>query len=145
MNKKDKTNVMRFLEQQKVDYQALKQPLNVNEYPVYKTLVTIGASKQHYVFLVPIKRHLDLKKAAKAVEEKSVEMIKEKDLLPLTGYVHGGCSPLGMKKRFKTVIDQQVHEHPDIVFSAGKVGWSVLIKTSDMFDIIDCHIAAIAS
>ncbi len=89
---------------------------------VFKTLVTVGHSGEHYVFMVPVAEELDLKKAAAFVGEKSVHMIKSKELLPLTGYVHGGCSPLGMKKQFVTTIDETAELYDDIMFSAGRVG-----------------------
>ena len=88
----------------------------------------MGSSKNNYVFLVPVNKELNLKKAAKAVSEKSIEMIKSKDLLPLTGYIHGGCSPIGMKKQFKTVIDASAASFETILFSGGKIGYQV--KTS---------------
>lgn len=107
----EKTNVMRILEQKKVPYQAhfyggtqavsgteVAAILGENPAQVFKTLVTVGKTGQHYVFVIPVEKELDLKKGAKAVGEKSIAMIKEKELLPLTGYVHGGCSPIGMKK-----------------------------------------------
>lgn len=89
---------------------------------VFKTLVTVGHSGEHYVFMVPVAEELDLKKAAAAVSEKSVHMIKSKELLPLTGYVHGGCSPLGMKKRFVTTIDETAELYETIFFSGGRIG-----------------------
>ncbi|MDO5334491.1 MAG: aminoacyl-tRNA deacylase [Coriobacteriia bacterium] len=89
---------------------------------VFKTLVTIGHSGEHYVFMIPVAEELDLKKAASAVGEKSVHMIKSKELLPLTGYVHGGCSPLGMKKRFVTTIDETAELYDTILFSGGRIG-----------------------
>lgn len=89
---------------------------------VFKTLVTVGHSGEHYVFMIPVAEELDLKKAATAVSEKSVHMIKSKELLPLTGYVHGGCSPLGMKKRFVTTIDETAELYETILFSGGRIG-----------------------
>ena len=89
---------------------------------VFKTLVTIGHSGEHYVFMIPVAAELDLKKAASAVGEKSVHMIKAKELLPLTGYVHGGCSPLGMKKLFTTTIDETATLYDEILFSGGRIG-----------------------
>lgn len=101
-----------------------------------KTLVTRGASGAHYVFVIPVNRELDLKKAASAVGEKSIEMIKSKELFPLTGYVHGGCSPIGMKKFFRTTFEQSVRSHPTICFSAGKIGYQVELATADVERII---------
>ena len=92
---------------------------------VFKTLVTVGKTGQHYVFMVPVARELHLKKAAAAVGEKSVAMIAQKELLPLTGYVHGGCSPIGMKKQFPTVIDASAPEDGTIFFSGGKIGLQI--------------------
>ena len=120
-NKEEKTNVMRVLEQKKIAYTAHTYPheegmavdgvtvaksMGFDPAIVFKTLVARGASKQYYVFDVPVAENLDLKKAAKAVGEKSIEMIHQKELLPLTGYVHGGCSPVGMKKLFPTVFHE---------------------------------------
>ena len=117
MKKQEKTNVMRILDQKKINYNSydytetnavsgMEVATSLNEDPnkVFKTLVTVAKSKINYVFVVPVNKELDLKKAAKAVGEKSIEMIKSKELLPLTGYIHGGCSPIGMKKQFKTAI-----------------------------------------
>ena len=92
---------------------------------VFKTLVTVGRSGGHYVFMVPVAKELHLKKAAAAVGEKSLAMIPQKELLPLTGYVHGGCSPIGMKKQFPTVIDASVPEEGTIFFSGGKIGLQI--------------------
>ena len=136
--KSEKTNVMRILEQKGVAYSAhsyagtgalagteVAEALGENPAMVFKTLVTVGASREHYVFLVPVAKSLHLKKAAKAVGEKSIEMILARDLLPLTGYVHGGCSPIGMKKAFRTVIDQSAEGGEKIFFSAGKIGYQI--------------------
>ena len=114
--KEDKTNVMRLLDQKKISYERIDfeefestngveiaEYLGENPSQAFKTLVTIGKSKQNYVFVIPVNEELDLKKAAKAAGEKSIEMIKQKDLLPLTGYIHGGCSPIGMKKVFPMI------------------------------------------
>lgn len=141
----EKTNVMRILEQNKVDYFShyyydtvaisgteVADVLNQNPGQVFKTLVTIGNSNDHYVFLVPVNKNLNLKKAAKAVNEKSIEMIKSKDLLPLTGYIHGGCSPIGMKKQFKTVIDSSAQDFDTIIFSGGKIGYQVEITINEL-------------
>lgn len=99
---------------------------------VFKTLVTVAASGAHYVFMVPVAEELDLKKAAKAVGEKKIEMIKSKELLPLTGYIHGGCSPVGMKKPFKTVIHKTAESFDTIIFSAGKIGYQVQLSLVDL-------------
>lgn len=134
----DKTNVMRLLEQKKANYvphfydtveavsgTVVAEMIGISPSRVFKTLVTVGASRQNYVFVVPVERELDLKKGAKAVGEKSIQMIKSKELLPLTGYVHGGCSPIGMKKFFTTTIDKSALLEESIVFSAGKIGYQV--------------------
>lgn len=145
MKKEEKTNVMRILDQKRINYSShyyadtdaisgvevatvLKQDPN----QVFKTLVTIGNSKNYYVFLVPVQKELDLKKAAKAVGEKSISMIKSKDLLPLTGYIHGGCSPIGMKKQYKTVIDVSAMDFDTIIFSGGKIGYQVEISLDEL-------------
>ena len=133
-----KTNAMRILDKNNVEYKTysydsskaisgteVAKSLNQNPDYVFKTLVTVAKSKQHYVFLVPVEKELDLKKAALSVGEKSVEMLKQKDLFNLTGYVHGGCSPLGMKKVFTTVIDISAQNQPVIIFSAGKIGYQI--------------------
>ncbi|MBR7142468.1 MAG: Cys-tRNA(Pro) deacylase [Clostridia bacterium] len=99
---------------------------------VFKTLVTQAASKKYYVFLVPVHLELDLKKAAKAAGEKSVSMIPAKELLPLTGYVHGGCSPIGMKKQFATFIHASAQQLSHIFFSAGKIGYQVEVPVSEL-------------
>ena len=106
----------------------------LNEDPdrVFKTLVTKGRSGQHFVFAIPVAAELDLRKAAAAAGEKSIEMIKSKELLPLTGYIHGGCSPIGMKKPFPTFIDETAQLYDTIIFSAGKIGWQVEMKPEDL-------------
>ena len=138
MKSEEKTNVMRVLEQKKVPYKGhcyvdtdavsgveVAEVLGQDPAHVFKTLVTMGKTKQNYVFVIPVARELDLKKAAKAVGEKSIEMIPQARLLPLTGYVHGGCSPVGMKKPFPTVLDGSVEGLDAIVVSAGKIGAQV--------------------
>ena len=133
-----KTNVMRVLDKLKIKYNhysyadteaisgiEVATVLGQNPERVFKTLVTVGKSKQIYVYMIPVAEELDLKKAAKSVGEKSVEMLKSKELLPLTGYIHGGCSPIGMKKNFKTTIDDSAKNFDTIIFSAGKIGYQV--------------------
>ena len=110
--------------------------LNQDPKRLFKTLVTIGKTNNHYVFVVPGDSELDLKKAAKAVGEKNIEMIKQKDLLPLTGYIHGGCSPVGMKKLFKTTFDITALDYPAIFFSAGKIGYQVEMNIEDLKKVI---------
>ncbi len=138
MKKTEKTNVMRILDQQGVSYEShcyegtgavsgaeVAAVLGQDPDRVFKTLVTVGRSGQHYVFVIPVLRELNLKKAAAAAGEKSVEMVKSKELLPLTGYVHGGCSPIGMKKPFPTFLEESAVLFDAILFSAGKIGWQV--------------------
>lgn len=103
---------------------------------VFKTLVTQGKTGEHYVFLIPVAETLDLKKAAQAVGEKAIAMIKSRELLPLTGYVHGGCSPLGMKKLFRTCIDETAVLFDTIVFSGGRVGCQIEMNPDDVSGII---------
>ena len=137
-NKEEKTNVMRTLEQKRIAYTPHEYPadgpvdgvsgaayLNQDPEQVFKTLVTKAASGAYYVFDIPVAENLDLKKAAKAVGEKSVAMLPQKELLPLTGYVHGGCSPVGMKKLFPTVFHSSVETLPTVIVSAGKIGHQV--------------------
>ena len=147
----NKTTVMRILEQHKLscnhyEYDSnitngveVATALNQNMAQVFKTLVTTGSDNNHYVFVVTVAKTLELKKGAKAVNVKSVEMIKQKDLFPLTGYIHGGCSPIGMKKSFKTVVDITATQFPTIIFSAGKVGYQVELKPQDLQNLINCH------
>lgn len=156
MAKQEKTNVMRILEQKKIPYtmhdytesgaiagEDVARVLGENPDEVFKTLVTVGKSKQNYVFLVPVNKELNLKKAASAVGEKSIEMIKSKDLLGLTGYVHGGCSPIGMKKVFPTVVDISAENREKILFSGGKIGFQVELKVEDFKKIINFRFADI--
>lgn len=145
MAKEEKTNVMRLLDQKKIPYNTycyadtdavsgteVAAVLGQNPCQVFKTLVTVGKSGANYVFVIPVERELSLKKAAKAVGEKNIEMIKQKDLLPLTGYIHGGCSPIGMKKPFKTTIHESAAEFDTIIFSAGKIGYQVEVSPDDL-------------
>lgn len=140
---------MRILDQKKIPYRTycyvdsgvisgidVATVLEQDPRQVFKTLVTIGNSNNHYVFLLPVHRELDLKKAAKAVGEKNVSMIRSKDLLPLTGYIHGGCSPIGMKKPFRTVIDASAAVFDTIIFSAGKIGFQVETSLEELKKVI---------
>ena len=148
-NKEEKTNVMRTLEQKKIPYTAFSYdpdgPIDgvsvaaetgLDAASVFKTLVTKGASGAYYVFDIPVAENLDLKKAAKAVGEKSIAMLPQKELLPLTGYVHGGCSPVGMKKQFPTVFHETVNELDLIAVSAGKIGRQVQVKPADLLNLL---------
>lgn len=153
----DKTNVMRILDQKKIEYKSynylntdavsgteVAQALGQNPAMVFKTLVTVGKSKANYVFVVPVDKELDLKKAAHAVGEKSIEMLRQKELLPLTGYIHGGCSPIGMKKQFTTTIDKSAEQYGRIIFSAGKIGYQVEVSLDDLAKVIRYQLADIA-
>lgn len=148
--KDEKTNVMRILEQKKVKYKSynyletgaisgmeVAKALNEDPNLTFKTLVTIGKTNNHYVFLVPVNKELDLKKASKAVNEKNIEMVKSKELLALTGYIHGGCSPVGMKKIFKTVIDNTAKNYDKLIFSGGKIGYQVETTLDELKKVID--------
>lgn len=136
---------MRELEQKKIVFKThsyvntsaisgmeVASVLNEDPNYVFKTLVTIGKSGNHFVFLVPVNKELNLKKAAKTVGEKSISMVKQAELLPLTGYIHGGCSPVGMKKLFKTVIDESASSYDKIIFSGGKIGYQIETTLSEL-------------
>ena len=145
MKNNDKTNVMRVLESKKIAYeshsyepdatmtgQEIAAILGEDAGKVFKTLVTQGKTGGYYVFVIPVEAELDLKKAAKAAGEKSIAMIKQKDLLPLTGYVHGGCSPVGMKKQFPTFVHETAQGMDKMFVSAGKVGFQVELAPQDL-------------
>ena len=145
----EKTNVMRLLDKAKVPYTShcyrdtdaisgieVAKVLHKNPDQVFKTLVTVGKSKQYYIFIIPVNKELDLKKAASCVKEKAIEMLKSKDLLPLTGYIHGGCSPIGMKKQFVTTLDTSAEPFETILFSAGKIGYQVEMRPADLDKVI---------
>ena len=148
--KEEKTNVMRTLEQKKIPYTAYTYPteggamdgvsvanyLGVDPEEVFKTLVAKGASGQYYVFDIPVAESLDLKKAAKAVGEKSIAMLPQKELLPLTGYVHGGCSPVGMKKPFHTVFHETAEILDRIMVSAGKIGFQIQCRPEELLALV---------
>lgn len=148
-HKEEKTNVMRTLEQKKIAYTPHEYPadgpvdgvsvaayLNQDPEQVFKTLVTKGAGGGYYVFDIPVAENLDLKKAAKAVGEKSIAMLHSRDLLPLTGYVHGGCSPIGMKKQFPTVFHETAEILDTIMVSAGKIGFQVELSPADLIELV---------
>ena len=156
MKKEEKTNVMRVLDGKKIPYEShtykpdatmtgeeIAAILGEDSEKVFKTLVTQGKSGAYYVFVVPVKEELDLKKAAKACGEKSVNMIKQKELLPLTGYVHGGCSPIGMKKQFPTFIHETAAGFDKVFVSAGKVGYQIELAPADLLSVSGCKIADI--
>ena len=152
----EKTNVMRILDQKKIKYQSyyygdtsaisgveVATALNQDFRRVFKTLVTVSNSKKYYLFMIPVDKELDLKKAAKSVSCKSISMLPSKELLPLTGYVHGGCSPIGMKKEFLTVIDSSALEFTTIIFSAGKIGYQVEVALCDLEHLLHCQFASV--
>lgn len=152
----EKTNVMRILDQKKIKYQSyyygdtsaisgveVATALNQDFRRVFKTLVTVSNSKKYYLFMIPVDKELDLKKAAKSVSCKSISMLSSKELLPLTGYVHGGCSPIGMKKKFLTVINSSALEFPTIIFSAGKIGYQVEVAVCDLEHLLHCQFASV--
>lgn len=158
MKTAEKTNVIRTLEQKKIPYRSytyesdgaitgleVAEKLGQNPAQVFKTLVTTGKSTRHYVFVIPVGAGLDLKKAAKAVGEKSLEMLKQKDLLALTGYIHGGCSPIGMKKLFTTTIDATAADFPDIIFSGGRIGLQVQVSPAELAKIVPFQMADITT
>lgn len=149
MKKMEKTNVMRVLDQMNITYREhtydsteaisgteVASILGEDPDQVFKTLVTVGASRQNYVFVIPVTRELNLRKAARAAGEKSIQMIKSKELLPLTGYVHGGCSPIGMKKFFSTFLDETAMLFDTILFSGGRIGFQVEMNPEDLRAVI---------
>jgi len=146
----EKTNAMRILDRNKIIYKTysyvgsgavsgveVAKALNQNPDLVFKTLVTVAKSKQHYVFMIPVEKELDLKKAAESVNEKALDMLKSKELFGLTGYVHGGCSPLGMKKTFTTVIDKSAESIQTVIFSAGKIGYQIETTISELKKVLE--------
>ncbi len=151
--REDKTNAMRLLDAHGVAYTCrfydddlalsgveVARTLGQDPDRVFKTLVTVGKSGEHYVFMIPVACELDLKKAARAVGEKSVSMVKSKELLPLTGYVHGGCSPIGMKKKFITCIDEAASLFEDIMCSGGRIGCQLEIAVGDLTRVTEARL-----
>ena len=153
--KEQKTNVMRILEQKKIPYAAHEYPHGdglvdgvsvaslTGQDPacVFKTLVTVGASRTYYVFVIPVAEELDLKKAARAVGEKSISMIHVSEITPLTGYVRGGCSPVGMKKQLKTVFHSSALEADHILVSGGRIGTQIETAPSDLISLVRGSVA----
>lgn len=153
----EKTNVMRLLDQKKIPYtphtydvsdgaldgMTAAARLGVAPETCFKTLVTVGASKRNHVFVIPVEKELDLKAAARAVGEKSVEMIKQAQLLPLTGYIHGGCSPIGMKKRLPTVIDASAEGLAEMTVSAGRIGHQVTLSPKALAEFTGAQFAVV--
>lgn len=153
-----KTNAMRILETLKVPYTmhtydpggeidgvSVAENLGQNKEQVFKTLVTKGRSGEHYVFVIPVAEELDLKAAAHSVSEKSVEMIHVKDIQKVTGYIRGGCSPLGMKKQFRTVIDESAKAQPTVIVSGGKIGFQMELTPEDLANSIGAAFASITA
>jgi len=154
----EKTNVMRILDQKKIKYECYEYPhtdgvcvdgievamlLDQDPNQVFKTLVTVSNTKHYYVCVVGVAHELDLKKCAKALNVKSLEMIPVKELLNITGYIRGGCSPIGMKKAFETVVDSNALEYDNIIFSAGKIGYQVKVNPNDLNKLIRVKFADI--
>ncbi|MBE6054473.1 MAG: Cys-tRNA(Pro) deacylase [Clostridium sartagoforme] len=150
----EKTNVMRILDKKNIKYNSysyvdtdaisgleVADALGQDPKQVFKTLVTVGKSKNYYVFVIPVEKELNLKNAAKAVKEKSIEMIKSKELLPLTGYIHGGCSPIGMKKFYTTIIDSSAEKLETFIFSVGKIGYQVELSLNELKKVIQLQVA----
>ena len=154
-----KTNVMRILDKAKITYKAhtydhsdgaidgaaVAEKMGQNPEQVFKTLVTKGAGRDYYVFVVPVLKELDLKKAAKSVGEKHVEMIHVKDINKVTGYIRGGCSPIGMKKQFVTVFDKSAENIETIIVSAGKIGNQIELAPKDLIELVGAKTAEITA
>lgn len=157
MGKKIKTNAMRILDKENIDYEfrsydtsdgkidgvsvAAKVGRSVDE--VFKTLVAVGNTKEIYVFVIPVAEELDLKKAAVSCGEKSVSLIHVKEILNITGYIRGGCSPIGMKKPYKTYIDESAYLIDKIIVSGGKIGVQIELKLEDLIKISGAEIASL--
>lgn len=155
--KETKTNAMRILDQNHIEYMihtydvtddmidgvSVAKKCGQDPEQVFKTLVTVGNDSEHYVFVIPVAEKLDLKECAKAIGIKSVEMIPQKELLKLTGYIHGGCSPVGMKKKFETVYDETIILFDKIMVSGGRVGTQVEIGVEDLIRVTDGKIKPI--
>ena len=151
----DKTNVMRALERAKITYTphyydasdglidgvSVAKKVNLPSEAVFKTLVTRGHGGSVLVFVIPVQKELDLKKAARAAAVKSVEMLRQSELLPMTGYVHGGCSPIGMKKRFPTFVDMSAGDLQAMAVSAGRIGAQVELAPGDLLRAADGSLA----
>ena len=157
--KEQKTNAMRILEQKKIPYASHDYPYGDGpvdgvtvaaltgkpQETVFKTLVTVGASRNHYVFVIPVAKELDLKKAAAAVGEKSISMIHVSEITPLTGYVRGGCSPVGMKKLFRTVFDASADDIATIQVSGGRIGTQIELAPADLIALVKGETADITT
>lgn len=153
----NKTNVMRLLDAKRIEYTPYEYPSDITEGTViaemlgepaervFKTLVTESTGKNHYVFVIPVAKTLNLKAAARTAGEKSISMLKQKNLFPLTGYIHGGCSPLGMKKQFTTIFDSSAEKFDKIFVSAGKVGRQIEVSPLDIAALIKAGFADITA
>lgn len=153
MAKQDKTNVMRILDKNKINYEGFEyspqltegiliaEVLGEDKERVFKTLVTESDKKEHFVFVIPVAETLNLKAAAKVVGVKAISMLKQKELLSLTGYIHGGCSPVGMKKQFKTVINITAENLPEFYVSAGRVGRQIKVSPKDICALLGAEFA----
>ena len=153
-----KTNVMRILDANKIVYQKydytktnaingleVANVLNQDPNKVFKTIVTISNNNTYYVFMLPVNKELDFKKCAQTVNEKSISMLKSSNLLSLTGYIHGGCSPIGMKHQYSTVIDSSAINYPTIIFSAGKIGYQVETTLLNLAKVIKYNLSEITN
>lgn len=151
-----KTNAMRILDKEKIPYKEYNyadsgavsgtevvEVMGIDPAQLFKTLVAVGKSGDHYVFLVPVDASLDVKKAKALVGEKTMEMEKSKNLMGLVGYEHGGCSPIGMKKKFKTYINQSAENFESIMFNAGKIGYMVEVELACLRKVLDFNLADI--
>lgn len=156
--KENKTNAMRILEKQKISYEMrtyecdgfidgvhLADKLSLPYEQVYKTLVTVGKSKNHYVFVIPVAEEIDFKKAARAVGEKSLEMLPLKDLTAVTGYIRGGCTAVGMKKKFRTVIQEEAKDLDKMIVSGGRVGLQLIVEPEDWLRAAEAEYADVIS
>lgn len=148
--KEIKTNAMRILDKKKITYHVnsytceefidgvhIADKLGQSYEQSFKTLVAVGKSKEHYVFVIPVDKEIDFKKAAKAVGEKSIELVPVKEIQGLTGYIRGGCTPIGMKKLFKTIIQESAKEHKEIIISGGKLGLQILLNPEDLIMVVN--------
>lgn len=148
--KEIKTNAMRILDKKKITYQVnsytceefidgvhIADKLGQSYEQSFKTLVAVGKSKEHYVFVIPVDKEIDFKKAAKVVGEKSIELVPVKEIQGLTGYIRGGCTPIGMKKLFKTIIQESAKEHKEIIISGGKLGLQIFLNPEDLIIVVN--------
>ena len=157
MGKEVKTNAMRILDRNKISYTVntyeceefvdgihIADQLGQSYEQSFKTLVTVGKSNAYYVFVIPIDTEIDMKKAAKEVNEKNIEMIHVKDINKVTGYIRGGCTPIGMKKQYKTVLHKSILEFEEVIISGGRIGAQIFIKPQDLIQVTGATVADIA-